>query len=133
MASLYAALMTYETGHHLARARTVGIASIRGALQYCEECSPPEMHRLPDGMFHCPACGSEVLPPKASGVPDRPQANSSLGVTAAGQQDASESWSAVLQRRRPRLSRSSHDYAAVTKSEPTPKGRKEKEEGGDKE
>jgi hypothetical protein len=37
MASLYAALMTYETGHHLARARTVGITSIRGALQFCEE------------------------------------------------------------------------------------------------
>jgi ribosomal protein L37AE/L43A len=26
------------------------------------ECSHPEMRRLPDGAFHCPACGSEVLP-----------------------------------------------------------------------
>jgi hypothetical protein len=26
------------------------------------ECGHPEMRRLPDGMFHCPACGSEVLP-----------------------------------------------------------------------
>lgn len=26
------------------------------------ECGHPEMHRLPDGVFHCPACGSEVLP-----------------------------------------------------------------------
>jgi ribosomal protein L37AE/L43A len=26
------------------------------------ECSHPEMRRLPDGTFHCPACGSEVLP-----------------------------------------------------------------------
>src|SRR5215208_5399570 len=28
----------------------------------CEECYHPEMRRLPDGGFHCPACGSEVLP-----------------------------------------------------------------------
>jgi hypothetical protein len=28
----------------------------------CEECSHPEMRRLPDGVFHCFACGSEVLP-----------------------------------------------------------------------
>ena len=27
----------------------------------CEECGHPEMRRLPDGTFHCPACGSEVL------------------------------------------------------------------------
>ena len=25
------------------------------------ECGHPEMRRLPDGAFHCPACGSEVL------------------------------------------------------------------------
>ncbi len=29
------------------------------------ECGHPEMRRLPDGVFHCPACGSEVLPFKA--------------------------------------------------------------------
>jgi ribosomal protein L37AE/L43A len=29
------------------------------------ECGYPEMRRLPDGVFHCPACGSEVLPFKA--------------------------------------------------------------------
>jgi ribosomal protein L37AE/L43A len=28
----------------------------------CEDCSHPEMRRLPDGVFHCPACGSEVIP-----------------------------------------------------------------------
>ena len=28
----------------------------------CEECSHPEMRGLPDGVFHCPACGSEVVP-----------------------------------------------------------------------
>ncbi len=27
----------------------------------CEECGHPEMRCLPDGTFHCPACGSEVL------------------------------------------------------------------------
>jgi hypothetical protein len=26
------------------------------------ECGHPEMRHLPDGMFHCPSCGSEVLP-----------------------------------------------------------------------
>ena len=29
------------------------------------ECGYPEMRRLPDGMFHCPSCGSEVLPIEA--------------------------------------------------------------------
>jgi len=29
------------------------------------ECSHPEMSPLPDGVFHCPACGSEVLPIEA--------------------------------------------------------------------
>ena len=26
------------------------------------ECGHPEMRRLPDGIFHCPACRAEVLP-----------------------------------------------------------------------
>jgi hypothetical protein len=33
------------------------------------ECGHPEMRLLPDGTFHCPACGSEVIPvntPKAT-------------------------------------------------------------------
>lgn len=25
------------------------------------ECGHPEMRELPDGVFHCPACGSEVV------------------------------------------------------------------------
>jgi hypothetical protein len=29
------------------------------------ECGHPEMRRLPDGVFHCPACGSEVIPLEA--------------------------------------------------------------------
>ena len=28
----------------------------------CEECGHPEMRLLPDGTYHCPGCGSEVLP-----------------------------------------------------------------------
>jgi transcription elongation factor Elf1 len=30
------------------------------------ECGHPEMRELPDRVFHCPACGSEVLPMEAS-------------------------------------------------------------------
>ncbi len=26
------------------------------------ECGHPEMRRLPDAIFHCPACGAEVIP-----------------------------------------------------------------------
>jgi ribosomal protein L37AE/L43A len=29
------------------------------------ECGHPEMRRLPDGVFHCSACGSEVVPLEA--------------------------------------------------------------------
>jgi len=39
----------------------------------CEECGHPEMRRLPDGIFHCPACGSEVLPVDASSAPTKPE------------------------------------------------------------
>jgi ribosomal protein L37AE/L43A len=37
------------------------------------ECGHPQMRRLPDGVFHCPACGSEVLPidaPLTASKPD---------------------------------------------------------------
>jgi ribosomal protein L37AE/L43A len=30
------------------------------------ECGHPEMRRLPDGTFHCPACGLEIRPIDAS-------------------------------------------------------------------
>jgi ribosomal protein L37AE/L43A len=33
------------------------------------ECGHPEMRRLPDGMFHCPSCGSEVFPIEAISSP----------------------------------------------------------------
>jgi ribosomal protein L37AE/L43A len=34
------------------------------------ECGHPEMRLLPDGVFHCPACRSEVVPPeRAAALP----------------------------------------------------------------
>jgi hypothetical protein len=33
------------------------------------ECGHPEMRLLPDGTFHCPACGSEVLPFDGAATP----------------------------------------------------------------
>ena len=39
------------------------IVGLRDALgAHPCECGHPEMRRLPDGVFHCPACRSEVLP-----------------------------------------------------------------------
>ncbi len=39
------------------------VAALPEALSgHACECGHPEMRRLPDGVFHCPACGSEVLP-----------------------------------------------------------------------
>ena len=39
------------------------IASLPDALgNHACECGYPEMCRLPDDVFHCPACGSEVIP-----------------------------------------------------------------------
>ena len=35
------------------------------------ECGHPEMRHLPDGTYHCPSCGSEVLPVITSPRPGR--------------------------------------------------------------
>ena len=35
------------------------------------ECGHPEMRELPDGVFHCPACRSEVLPIGAEAIDTR--------------------------------------------------------------
>ena len=41
------------------------IAALPDALgSHACECGHPEMRRLPDGVFRCPSCGSEVLPIK---------------------------------------------------------------------
>ena len=44
------------------------IATLGEALgeNSCEECGHPEMHRLSDGAFICPACRSEMLLPNVS-------------------------------------------------------------------
>jgi ribosomal protein L37AE/L43A len=41
-------------------ARIATLPEARG--KHACECGHPEMRCLPDGVFHCPACGSEVLP-----------------------------------------------------------------------
>jgi hypothetical protein len=41
----------------------VALADVLG--EHACECGHPEMRRLPDGVFHCPACGSEVVPLEA--------------------------------------------------------------------
>jgi ribosomal protein L37AE/L43A len=38
----------------------VGLPDVLGA--HACECGHPEMRRLPDGVFHCPACRAEILP-----------------------------------------------------------------------
>ena len=43
------------------------IATLQDAVgSHACECGHPEMRVLPDGVFHCPACGCEVLPLAAS-------------------------------------------------------------------
>jgi ribosomal protein L37AE/L43A len=44
-----------------ALARVAALPEAQGK-HACEECYHPEMRSLPDGVFHCPACRSEVLP-----------------------------------------------------------------------
>src|SRR5215203_3158260 len=44
------------------------VASLPDALgDHPCECGHPEMRLLPDGTYHCPACGSEVVSLEASG------------------------------------------------------------------
>ena len=39
------------------------IVALPGAIgTHACECGHPEMRRLPDGLFWCPACSSEILP-----------------------------------------------------------------------
>ncbi len=42
------------------------IASLPEALgKHACDCGHPEMRLLPDEVFHCPACGVEVIPPRS--------------------------------------------------------------------
>lgn len=74
----------------------VGLPDALGA--HPRECGHPEMRRLPDGVFHCPACGVEVLPireplPGSSrfpaGGPSRSVPDGDRGV---GRQEAKGAW-----------------------------------------
>ena len=54
------------------------LATLKGIDQLPEafgnhacECGHPEMRQLPDGVFRCPACGSEVLPVNSPANPWR--------------------------------------------------------------
>src|SRR5829696_1456109 len=49
------------------------IATLPDALgKHACECGYPEMRRLPDDTFHCPACRIEVLPVACSSTPPKP-------------------------------------------------------------
>lgn len=50
------------------------------------ECGHPEMRRLPDWVFHCPACGLEVLPAESGST----LANSSKAYRAGRKADKTE-------------------------------------------
>ena len=67
-------------GHKKVQCTACGYAPSRGVLgtiqqiitlpdalgkHACEECGHPEMRHLPDGVSHCPGCGSEVLPTRS--------------------------------------------------------------------
>jgi ribosomal protein L37AE/L43A len=57
----------------------VGLPDVLGA--HACECGHPEMRELPGGVFHCPACGSEVLPCEARGSRPGGPAGSMEGYT----------------------------------------------------
>jgi ribosomal protein L37AE/L43A len=73
------------------------IAALPDALgvHACEECGHPEMRRLPDEVYHCPACGSEVLPIEAPLEPKR----TSLGSASAWGEEAESHPSALTSSR----------------------------------
>jgi ribosomal protein L37AE/L43A len=50
------------SGAMLAALRQIVVLPDALGRHACEECGHPEMRRLPDGTFHCPACRSEVVP-----------------------------------------------------------------------
>jgi hypothetical protein len=76
----------YLSGHDSACCRSCGgfldgkmlvtlrrITALPNALGgHACECGHPEMQLLPDGTFHCPACGSEILPIDAPSTLSKP-------------------------------------------------------------
>ena len=60
---------TVEIGILVALRRLAALPDPRGG--HACECGHPEMRRLPDGVFWCPSCGSEVLPVSGHAPYDR--------------------------------------------------------------
>jgi hypothetical protein len=78
------------TGHNSVRCGACG-GSVSGAILktlrqitalpdalggHACDCGYPEMRLLPEGTYHCPACGSEVLPINAPSIPSNPDEHS---------------------------------------------------------
>jgi ribosomal protein L37AE/L43A len=77
-------------GHHTVRCEACGSSLSEAMLDalrkitalpevlgsHACECGHPEMRRLPDGTFHCPGCGSEVLPIDAASTGSMPNEHS---------------------------------------------------------
>lgn len=56
------------------------IVALPGAIgAHACECGHPKMRELPDGVLHCPACGSEVGPFKSDSNPGGPAEQRSGG------------------------------------------------------
>jgi hypothetical protein len=61
------------------------IAALPDALgAHACECGHPEMRRLPDGVYHCPGCGSEVLPTEIPVDPERTHLGSASAQNTGG-------------------------------------------------
>ena len=53
------------------------ISTLPDALgKHACECGHSEMRLLPDGTYHCPACGSEILPINAEATTSKPDEHS---------------------------------------------------------
>jgi ribosomal protein L37AE/L43A len=53
------------SGEFLVTLHQIAVLPAAGGRHACE-CGHPEMRLLPDGVYRCPACGSEVTPVSAS-------------------------------------------------------------------
>ena len=67
---------THLYGDALETLRYIAALPDTHATHACE-CGHPEMRRLPDRTYHCPSCGSEVLP---ADVPSSPSKSEERGL-----------------------------------------------------
>ena len=66
------------------------------------ECGHPEMRLLPDGVYHCPACGSEVLGIEAQSSPKRTRPESAAALGEVGGTDLRAKYGAIKRATRSR-------------------------------